>query len=254
MHGVRQASPAPTAAPRDSSSQGTPACASSSSTGSARRRIDSAPSLSWQLRPQGHAWRVPVIKDIISRSMKNLQIFHLLAALVFGTINSASAHLIKSDSFFTYTLPSNWKIHDNGKIESCHFFKNTHSPNTTEWDLKACKYSGTLENVLRFTVFIKDGKKWIASGSMDQQPAAWRSNDSNFTFIETKYPPTCGIIDRKSGFHAAGGHCYSALIRCKNNHVVIESNGLNTDFPVMQKIARSVIFKECTRNSSVKNR
>ena len=194
------------------------------------------------------------MQDILNGSMKNLQIFHILATFAFGTINSATAHSIKSDDFFSFTLPSNWKIHDNGEIENFQFLKKTHSPNKTEWDLKACKYSGTLDNVLRFTVFLKDDKKWIASGSMDQQSPAWKLNGSNSTFIETKYPPTCGIVARESGFHAAGGKCYSALVGCKNNYVVIESNGLNTDFSAVQKIARSVNLKKCAKNSSLKIR
>ena len=126
----------------------------------------------------------------------------------------------------------------------------TSSSNATEWDLKACNYQGTLEEALRFTVFVKDGKNWIASGSMDQQPAVLKSNGIDSTFIETKHPPTCGVINKNSGFRAAGGQCYSALVGCKQDYLIIESNGLNMDFSAMKKITRSVIFKECSRTAS----
>ena len=182
--------------------------------------------------------------------MKNFHIFHLLAALAFGTTNSASAHQTKSDASFSFTLPKNWKSSSNKRNENCQFFKMISSSNATEWDLKACNYQGDLEEVLRFTVFAKDGKKWIASGSMDQQPAVWKSDGIDSTFIETKNPPTCGVINKNSGFRAAGGQCYSALVRCKKDYLIIESNGLNMHFSAMKKITRSVIFKECSKTAS----
>ena len=186
--------------------------------------------------------------------MKNLHIFCLSAALAFGTTNSASAPPTKSDNLFTLTLPGNWKIINNKKNENCQFFAMVRSPNTTEWDLKACNYSGTLQEALRFTVFSNNGKKWISSGSMDQQPAIFKSSSVGSTFIETKYPPTCGITDTDSGFHAAGGQCYSALIGCKDDYVTIESNGSNKDFSVMKKIARSIVFEKCSKTPSNKFR
>lgn len=186
--------------------------------------------------------------------MKNLHIFCLSAAFAFGATNSASAPSTKSSNLFTLTLPGNWKIINSKKKANCQFFAMIPSPNATEWDLKACNYSGTLEEALRFTAFTKDGKKWIATGSMDQQPAIFKSNRVGSTFIETKYPPTCGITDTDSGFHAAGGQCYSALIGCKNDYVIIESNGSNKDFLAMKKITQSVFFEGCSRTPSSKFR
>ncbi|MGJ7579133.1 hypothetical protein ACSFA3_03015 [Variovorax sp. RHLX14] len=185
--------------------------------------------------------------------MNNLQLV-FSAILLLGTTNPTNAHSIKSDDSFSLTIPRKWKNHHNIENENCQFLKNTRSPTATEWDLRACKYSGNLEEVLRFTAFLKEGKNWIAAGSMDQKPAELISSHSNSIFIETKYPPTCGIVDRESGFHTAGGECYSALVGCNKNYLLIESNGLNTDFSEMRKIARSVIFKECAKNSSIESR
>ena len=119
---------------------------------------------------------------------------------------------------------------------------------SNNWDLKICQHSGTFDETLKRTNFLKIGSDWYATGSMDQHPAQFEKDRSGHILLETVNSPTCGIFQENTGFHAAGGQCYSSLVGCEGNYATLESSGIFTDFSALKKITRSIKRLNCKRD------
>lgn len=178
--------------------------------------------------------------------MKKIPVFILLTALACCVSSKTTSF---NERKFSIHYSSQWEMVSSKNTEGCIFLtqKYKQEKSNSEWDLSICSSSGNLDEVMQQTVFYRDGAHWMASGSMDQQQVKKTLDSTGLFTLETTILPSCGTSDQETGFHAAGGECYSALVGCKKDFAILQSDGLYKKIAELKKIRKSIKFLDCRK-------
>jgi hypothetical protein len=87
----------------------------------------------------------------------------------------------------------------------------------------------------------KEPNKWVATIGRFDNPPAESIKYNNWQGLKTKI--TCGIEDKATGFHAAGGECLWLLISDGKHYLVADTLGIDGLDSNTQKMLDSIKFK-----------
>lgn len=178
-----------------------------------------------------------------------------LSVLLVAYIGACSATLsfagdyvgIATDKYLV-RVPKNWKAVEYVGDPNCTYLKKEESLPHQSFTVMICVREGR-EGVVanRAGFFFRDGI-WVKTGSMDEQPATL---DWSAQFPKISGVASCGITD-DTGFHAAGGNCYSAIVFGDGYGVLIETDGTEKDLSLVANVVGKVIPTNPANIESIK--
>lgn len=138
---------------------------------------------------------------------------------------------------FSFSYPKTWLVK---KEKQCVNLNQPQRRTEEEYTLNICVQHGTLEQATDSMIFYNDNGVWIREAGMDAPSPVDIINGPLWKGMQTTQ--TCGISDEETGFHAAGGICFMAIIYNNKTQLLFDTVGFYQDFDVINAIVRSVKF------------
>jgi hypothetical protein len=140
---------------------------------------------------------------------------------------------------FSFSYPKGWKV---SKDKKCLRLNEPKIRANEEYTLKLCAQHGTLEQAADSMFFsLKDGV-WMRNAGMDSPSPVDLIEGPGWKGMQTTQ--TCGVSDKETGFHAAGGTCLMAIVYNAKTQLLFDTVGYYQDFGTTDAIIQSVQFDE----------
>ncbi|RJT37360.1 DUF4087 domain-containing protein [Rahnella woolbedingensis] len=138
---------------------------------------------------------------------------------------------------FSFDYPKGWTIK---KEKQCLNINKPSRLKNEEYTLNICAEHDSLEQATDSMIFYKENGVWTREAGMDPpspvdiiQGAGWKGMQTT---------QTCGISDEETGFHAAGGICFMAIVYNSQTQLLFDTVGFYQDFDVINAIVQSIKF------------
>ncbi|PSH22128.1 hypothetical protein B7R74_08075 [Yersinia pseudotuberculosis] len=140
---------------------------------------------------------------------------------------------------FSFSYPSTWSVK---KEKQCVSLNQPERVAEEEYTLNICVQHGTLEQATDSMIFYNDNGVWMREAGMDAPSPVDIIKGPGWKGMQTTQ--TCGVSDEETGFHAAGGTCFMAIVYDAKTQLLFDTVGFYQNFDVINMIVQSVKFTE----------
>lgn len=140
---------------------------------------------------------------------------------------------------FSFNYPKNWSVK---KENQCIHLNHPDRLANEEYTLNICAQHGTLEQAADQMIFYNNNGVWMREAGRDAPSPVEIIKGPDWRGMQTTQ--TCGISYQETGFHAAGGTCFMAIIYNDKTQLLFDTVGFYQDFDVINAIIQSIKFSE----------
>lgn len=138
---------------------------------------------------------------------------------------------------FSVSYPKSWKVK---KVNQCININQPEKLKDEEYTLNICVQHETLKQAADSMIFYNDHGVWMREAGRDAPSPVDIIKGRGWKGMQTTQ--TCGVSDAETGFHAAGGDCFMAIVYNANTQLLFDTVGYYQDFDVISAIVQSVKF------------
>lgn len=155
--------------------------------------------------------------------------------------SSAPKYREISTTSFSVEIPNLWKMKPNDK--DCYQFSSPDKIRPDDYTLEVCSLDKNLDDAAYESgIFDKDDKgNWITIAGPGSSKTAEIISYDDWDGIQAIID--CGIGEPTTGFHAAAGDCYWAVVSNERRSLIVDTQGLYRDFGTIRRIIKSLRIK-----------
>lgn len=139
---------------------------------------------------------------------------------------------------FSFSYPKGWKV---SKNKECLNLNEPNADTNEEYTLNVCVQHGKLQQAADSMIFSLEDGVWMRSAGKDLPSPVDLIEGPGWKGMQATQ--TCGVSDKETGFHAAGGTCLMAIVYNAKTQLLFDTVGYYQDFDTIDAIIRSVRFE-----------